>query len=51
MVHIYLAHVVIVAYSTIVMVYFKQKSYVVKSDSYKAEKSRIGTHIKVGIGE
>ena len=39
------------AYSTIVMVYFQTKSYVVKSDPYKAEKSRIGTHIKVGIGE
>ena len=37
------------AYSTIVVVYFKLKSYVVKSDPYKAGKTRIGTHIKVGI--
>ena len=38
------------AYSTIVVVYFKQKSYVVKSDPYKAAKSRIESYLKVGIG-
>ena len=51
MVHIQFPHGKTGVYSTIVVVYFKQKSYVVKSDSYKAEKSRVGTHIKVGIGE
>ena len=40
-----------VLYSTIVMVYFKLKSYVVKSDPYKSTKLRIESHIKVGIGE
>ena len=37
-----------VLYSTIVVVYFKQKSYVVKSDPYKAAKSSIAvsyTHL------
>ena len=38
-------------YSTIVMVYFKLESYVVKSDPYKPTKSRIEGYIKVGIGE
>jgi hypothetical protein len=38
-----------VLYSTIVMVYFKQKSYVVKSDPYKSTKFRLESNIKVGI--
>ena len=38
-----------VLYSTIVMVYFKLKSYVVKSDPYKSTKMEIESHIKVGI--
>ena len=37
--------------STIVMVYFKRKSYVVKSDPYEIGKGRIEGYIKVGIGE
>ena len=37
--------------STIVMVYFKLKSYVVKSDPYNSTKLRIESHIKVGIVE
>ena len=37
-----------VLYSTIVMVYFKLKSYVVKSDPYNSTKFRIESHIKVG---
>ena len=40
-----------VLYSTIVMVYFKQKSYVVKSNPYNSTKLRIESHIKVGIVE
>ena len=36
-------------YSTIVMVYFKQKIRTRKSNSYKAAKSRIESNIKVGI--
>ena len=42
---------VIGACSTIVMVYFKQKSYVVESDPYEIGKGRIEGYIKVGIGE
>ena len=40
-----------VLYSTIVMVYFKQKSYVVKSDPQSIAKLNIESHIKVVIGE
>ena len=36
-----------VPYSTIVMVNFKQKSYVVKSDSLFIVKSRIESHMSV----
>ena len=39
-----------VLYSTIVVVYFKLKSYVVESDPMVLGNLSIGTHMKVGIG-
>jgi hypothetical protein len=39
-----------VLYSTIVMVYFKQKNRTCKSDPYKAAKARVEGNLKVGIG-
>ena len=40
-----------VLYSTIVMVYFKQKNRTCKSDPHNSGKLRIESYIKLGIGE